>query len=386
MPAISRRRLMQGGAALVATAAAAAALRWAIAPSAAPGKTINVYGTSAQSMKDWAPFTEATGMGISYAPTSGDPGDVVRQIASNDIGSDFDIFLCDTGIEQSVGKRFLLPIDETNPRLTLWPRVPSHYRGASMLDGVRYGIPVCANADSFGFWPQAVGVTDPQAVLPWDLVFTSEKTRGRVGLSTTLVYTFPQMAQFVKRKGIAPIHDVTNLSGEEARAVADFAIERKRAGQFRSFFVSFDEQVQLLGNREVDILNCWSDTVAAVNAKAEKPLVYYANADYYHKWGDSLYIPRQKQGSPRLDAIYTALNFFLGGAYQADQALKGLSGPCTALAVEYARSKGFPPAEVQKIASVGELVAKKYEQDFTANPVPANISIMEEEWQRFMNA
>ncbi|MEQ8967550.1 MAG: PotD/PotF family extracellular solute-binding protein [Azospirillaceae bacterium] len=382
-PVIPRRRLLQGTAAGAAVGLIGVKLR----PAAAQEVTMRGYGTSAQGLEDWTPFVEATGMEMRYTPTVGDPGVVLREIMANEIGRDYDFFLTEVGMQTVLGEDWFLPLDTSHPALTLWDRVPEAFTAPLRVGDVQYGVPNVGGADSFGFWPDALGVDDPTETLSWKLMFDSEETLGRVGLSTTMVYSFPLMAQYVHNAGIHQIADVTNLSAEEARAVADFGIARKQAGQFRAFFVGFDEQVQLLGNREVDILNCWSDAVVVVNEQQGGEVVHYANADYYFKWGNALFVPIQAAERDNLDRIYETLNFFLSGAYLAPMGRKGLAGPNMDLAVAYAEEQGWPAEDVAKIGAVGDTVARKYETpQFSFNPVPPNLAVMEEEWQRFLNA
>ena len=89
------------------------------------------------------------------------------------------------------------------------------------------------------------------------MVFDSDKTRGRVAYDQTWTYSMPEAALYLKANNKAKIADVVDMTKEEAKAVADFLIERKKAGQFRTLHSAFEEQVQLLTNREVDIINCW---------------------------------------------------------------------------------------------------------------------------------
>lgn len=384
MLALTRRGVLRGGAAAVLAAVAA---QRAASPAWAQDATVRVYGTSAQGLPDWSGFTAATGLDMVYTPTVGDPGVVLREIMANTIGDTYDLFLTETGMERVLGPDWFLPVDTAHPALTLWSRTPAAFTEPLKYQGVQYGVPNVGGADSFGYRHAVLGIDDPRAVLPWDLMFESEQTLGRVGLSTTLVYTFPSMAQYVANKGYVPIADVTNLTGEEARAVADWAIGRKRAGQFRTFFVGFDEQVQLLTAGEVDVLNCWSDAVVVANQQAGQEIARYAFADFYFKWGNALFIAKQAADRGNLDAVYRTLDFFLGGEYLAQMAVKGLVGPNMDLAADYARGAGWSDEDIARIENASVIAAEKFAvEQFTFNPVPSNLAVMEEEWQRFLNA
>jgi putative spermidine/putrescine transport system substrate-binding protein len=58
-------------------------------------------------------------------------------------------------------------------------------------DGKQYGVPVIGNADSFGYFPDKLGVSAPKQELSWAVMFEDDKTRGRVAYDQTWTYSFP---------------------------------------------------------------------------------------------------------------------------------------------------------------------------------------------------
>ena len=75
-------------------------------------------------------------------------------------------------------------------------------------------------------------------------------------------------ANYIKVAHGAQISNPANLSPGEAKLVADFLIERKKAGQFRVLWSSFEETIDLLGNKEVYVINCWKPAVEALKSAA----------------------------------------------------------------------------------------------------------------------
>ena len=361
---------------------------------AAVSTTIRIYGISSMALKDWGPFRQATGLDIEYTPVTYDTGVYIRDIVANEAGSVNDILMFTGNTPDVLGPQgFYLPLDESHPNLTLWDSTPDSYKRTSDCvgkDGVQYGVPIVNNEDSFGFWPDAVDAADPLQELSWELVFESPKTRGRVALDTSVTYSMSVMAQWLKTSGQANIGNPGDLTPEEAKVVADYGIGRKRAGQFRTFFSSLDEQIALLGNREVDVLNCWEPCVNEVNKQAGKDVVFYAFAEYYYQWGDAAYIPSQAKDRGNLDNIYKALNFFLGasGAYRAIQARdRSYGGPNMDLGVKYAEEQGWSEEEVENLRKVADKIIRKFKTPaFWGVAAPENKDVMEEEWQRFLNA
>jgi len=155
-------------------------------------------------------------------------------------------------------------------------------------------------------------------------------------------------ALYLQSKGVATFGDPADLTPQEARIVADFLIARKKAGQFRTLFGAFEEQIQLLTNGEVDVINCWEPAVREANLKLGPDATRYAyTKEGYFKWGHGAYIAAQAVGRGNLAAIYKVLNYFLGGEYRAHQARdRGYAGPNMDLGVEYAEANGWSEDEI----------------------------------------
>ena len=249
---VSRRQVLKaaaGGAVLVS----AGPLRQARAADT----TVRVYGVNTSTLKaGWDAFTEQTGLTMEYTETTADLGVFIREVVANEIGEVYDFFIIDIGMQRKLGPEgYFLQVDENHPQLTNWKTVEEGYKGSIMVEEgggqVAYGVPNMFNADSFGFWPDALGV-NPQDTLDWSYMFENERTMGRAGVDTSWAQSMTHIAMYVKATGKVDVKDNTDLTPEEAKAVMDWAIERKRAGQFRTFFSGFDEQVHLLGTQEVD--------------------------------------------------------------------------------------------------------------------------------------
>ena len=385
---LSRRQVLKaaaGGAVLVS----AGPLRQARAADT----TVRVYGVNTSTLKaGWDAFTERTGLTMEYTETTADLGVFIREVVANEIGDVYDFFIIDIGMQRKLGPEgYFLQVDENHPQLTNWKTVEQGYKGSIMVEEggrqVAYGVPNMFNADSFGFWPEALGV-NPQDTLDWSYMFENDRTLGRVGVDTSWAQSMTHIAMYVKATGKVDVKDNTDLAPEEAKAVMDWAIERKRAGQFRTFFSGFDEQVHLLGSQEVDCLNCWEPAVREVNNQKGEVVVYYAFADFYFKWGNAIYIAKQAAERGNLDNIYKAINYFLGGEYRAQQARdRGYGGPNMPLALEHAQANNWSQEDVDGIRHTSEKINRKYESEhFWTNPVPKNVDVMEEEWERFLNA
>ncbi len=281
-------------------------------------------------------------------------------------------------------------IDEKHPELTLWERTEDEWKHSEVVvgkDGKQYGTPVIGNADSFSFFPEKIGAK-PEDDISWSMMFDSDKTRGRVAYDQTWTYSMPEAALYLQASGKVKIKDVVDMTKEEAKAVADFLIERKKAGQFRTLHKAFEEQVQLLVNREIDIINSWEPAAREANKQLGAGTVFYAyTVEGYFKWGHGAYIAKQAKDRGNLDTIYKVLNYFMDGEYRAYQARdRGYAGPNMDLGVKYAKDNNWPAEDIDGLERNKAKIARKFKKPFVSTTTPANADVMEEEWQRFLNA
>jgi hypothetical protein len=54
--------------------------------------------------------------------------------------------------------------------------------------------------------------------------------------------------------------------------------------------------------------------------------------------------------------------------------------------VQYAIDTGWPQEDIDLLKWTEEKVARKFEKPFFCKTTPVNASVMEEEWQRFLDA
>jgi spermidine/putrescine-binding protein len=384
---LPRRELMVGAAAL-----GVAAMAWPEGAAAAD-EAVRGYGVTTSQLKDWEIMRKAIGVRMEFTPTNADIGVFMRDVISNDLGETHDIFIFDGGTEKVLGPQgYYSVIMEDRPELTLWQRTPDAWKRSDLIraEGKQYGVPVIGNADSFGYFPPAIGA-NPNGMdeISWAMMYEADKTRGRVSIDRSWLLTMTEMGNFMKQQGRAKIDNPANMTGEEARVVADYAVTRKRAGQFRTLHAAFEEQVQLLSNREVDLINCWEPATKEVNNKLGPNAVVYAfTVEGYYKWGHGAYVhTKAVERGNNLSAIYKVLNYYLGGEYRAYQAKqRGYAGPNMDLGVQYAIDHGWPKEDVELLKWTDTKVNRKFQKPFFGLPTAPNAAVMEEEWQRFLNA
>ncbi len=87
--------------------------------------------------------------------------------------------------------------------------------------------------------------------------------------------------------------------------------EAKKTGQFRAFWKSFDESVNLMASGEVVIQSMWSPAITAVRSKGV-PCVYQPLEEGYRSWGGGMGLAATLEGA-KLDAAYEYINWYLSG-------------------------------------------------------------------------
>ncbi len=387
---LSRRDMLKFMGAMVAVSVAGGP---GASSAQAAGEPVRAYGVTTAQLKDWGLMEKSLGIKMEFIGTDNSVGVFLRDVVASRLGDKVDLFIFESGTEDILGPQGIyLKIDEKHPELKLWDRTSDDWKRSAVVtskDGGQYGIPVIGNADSFGYFPEKLGVSaDGQDDISWEMFFESEVTRGRVAYDQTWTYSLPVAALFLKHHGRVRIDNVVDMKKEEVRQVVDYLVERKKAGQFRTLHSAFEEQIQLLSNQEVDIINCWEPATREANNVLGPNTVFYAYTEEgYFKWGHGAYIASQAADRNNMDNIYKVLNYFLDGEYRAHQARdRGYAGPNLDLGVAYARENGWSQADIDSLTANQVKIERKFAKPFVSTTTPENSSVMEDEWQRFLNA
>ena len=167
-------------------------------------------------------------------------------------------------------------------------------------------IPTIYNADTLGIRPDLVG----RPINNWkDLVDPAFK--GKASILNIPSIGIMDAAMVMESLGTLKYADKGNMTKPEIDKTVAFLIETKKAGQFRAFWKSFDESVNLMASGEVIIQSMWSPAVAAVRAKGIQ-CKYQPLAEGYRAWAGGLGLAKHLSGL-ELDAAYEYINWYLSG-------------------------------------------------------------------------
>lgn len=387
-PIWTRRRLLTNTVAGAAALAAPAIIRGSLREARAAENVIRVMGVGTVALPDWSAFERDTGLKIEWTPIDDQIGVFLHEVQANDAGDRYDLFAAFPVWEPLAEGGYLMPIDGS--RLPNWAGVSDSVRNSPLItsggEGTVWTLPLVMNADSFAYFPDAIGLPKPPEPISWNVLFDNEKTKGLVALDDSF-FTLQHCATYLKWNKLADIGNPGNLTSSECETVANFLIERKEAGQFRTFWATFDEQVSLLLNREVVAETAWEP--AALEAQKQGvPAEYAWCIEGYDKWMNSVFVPKQVESRGNLDQVYTALDWLLGGEYAAEIAvLRGYVTPRADLGLEFAKANGWPTEKANEIESTLDKLDKKFAHElFWNNGWPNDVAAYEREMARFKNA
>ena len=167
-------------------------------------------------------------------------------------------------------------------------------------------VPTIYNADTLGIRPDLVG----RPITTWaDIMDPAFK--GKTSILNIPSIGIMDAAMIMEAMGKVKYADKGNMTKAEIDQTIDFLIEAKKAGQFRAFWKSFDESVNLMASGEVVIQSMWSPAVAAVRSRGI-PCTYQPLKEGYRAWGGGIGLAKHLSGA-KLDAAYEYINWYLSG-------------------------------------------------------------------------
>ena len=167
-------------------------------------------------------------------------------------------------------------------------------------------VPTIYNADTLGIRPDLVG----REITQWKDIL-DPKFKGKTSILNIPSIGIMDAAMICESAGVLKYGDKGNMTKAEIDKTIDFLIKTKKEGQFRAFWKTFDESVNLMTSGEVVIQSMWSPAVAAVRSKGVA-CKYQPLKEGYRSWGDGLAIAKHLSGS-QLDAAYDYINWYLSG-------------------------------------------------------------------------
>ena len=243
------------------------------------------------------------------------------------------------------------------PYKVMYATDPSGAKAATAPTAFLNGVPTITNGDTLGVRPDLTG----RAVTSWaDLL--SADFKGKAALQDNPTIGVIDVAMAVEARGDIKYVDKGNMTKEEIDKTINMMIDTKKSGQFRSFWGSFDQSVNLMASGEVVIQSMWSPAVTAVRSRGI-PCVFQPLKEGYRGWGYMMGFMKHLSGL-KLDCAYEYLNWYTDGHAGAIIAREGYYSAQPMNAKKYMSEAewdywyGGKPAAVDMMDPFGRLMEK----------------------------
>ncbi len=167
-------------------------------------------------------------------------------------------------------------------------------------------IPAVTNGDTLGIRPDLVG----RKIESWaDLL--SPEFKGKAALQDNPAIGVIDVAMALEARGDIKYGNKGNMTKEEIDKTIKVMMDIKQSGQFRSFWSSFDQSVNLMASGEVVIQSMWSPAVAAVRSRGIA-CTFQPLKEGYRGWGYALGVMKHVSGL-KLDCFHEYMNWYTSG-------------------------------------------------------------------------
>ncbi|MEM7774687.1 MAG: extracellular solute-binding protein [Pseudomonadota bacterium] len=329
---ISRRKLLKGSAATAAAAGSGAITGFpTVWAQNIKNVTLRQFGTGVSNLNEVAKKVKED-LGFTLEMTALDSDSVAQRAATQP--KSFDIADIEYWICKKVwGAGNLQPMDTSKiknydkivgifksgkltPESTIAQGTAPHSVGfvdgpdgksfASKETGWMTLIPTIYNADTLGIRPDLIG----RPIESWTELLNPE-FKGKASILDISSIGIMDAAMVCEAMGEVKYGDKGNMTRAEIDKTMAIFTEAKKSGQFRAFWKTFDESVNLMASGEVVIQSMWSPAITAVRSKGI-PCVYQPLKEGYRSWGGGLGLSRNLKGV-ELDAAYEYINWYLSG-------------------------------------------------------------------------
>ncbi len=324
----SRRSILKTGGAAVAAAALPAPMVWG---QAIKDVTLRQFGTGVSNLNEVAAKVKED-LGFTLEMTALDSDSVTQRAATQpdsfDI-ADIEYWICKkvwpTGNLQAMDTSKIENYDKivgifrngkltpesviaqgTAPHTVGFVEGPGGTEFVDNESGWMTLIPTIYNADTLGIRPDLIG----RPINNWSELLNPE-FKGKASILDISSIGIMDMAMVVESMGEYKYPDKGNMTREEIDLTIGIFTEAKKNGQFRAFWKTFDESVNLMASGEVVIQSMWSPAITAVKSRGI-PCIYQPLEEGYRSWGGGIGLSKSLSGI-ELDAAYEYINWYLSG-------------------------------------------------------------------------
>ncbi|MDQ3259843.1 MAG: extracellular solute-binding protein [Pseudomonadota bacterium] len=168
------------------------------------------------------------------------------------------------------------------------------------------GVPTVYNADTLGIRPDLV----KRKIESWSELLNPE-WKGKTSIVSVPSIGIMDAAMAIEARGDIKYKDKGNMTKQEIDKTMEILTAAKKAGQFRAFWGTFDESVNLMAAGETIVQSMWSPAVTAVRSRGIS-CFYAPLKEGYRAWASCI-APMAHLKGPKLDAAYAYLDWYMSG-------------------------------------------------------------------------
>ena len=351
--------------------------------------TVNFVDIGVGDPGDWSKYTATSGASVNLLSIGNAPSAILNVLVGGGGTATYDVINIVGGMQKPLVENDLVePIDAA--KLPNWgkdsyiqeflkPGSPG-FNFIGYKEKV-YGVPTVLQGDSFAYLPEATGDLDSYGAL------FDPKWKGYVALEDNYTTAGQKTALYLKKSKLASIANPDDMTPAEIKTVVDFLVEKKKEGQFRTLWSSFEQAVNLLVSKEVKVLDCWEPMVFVAETKGVKA-VYAQPKEEYCSGQWPLTSSRTRSGRRRRPRRPISCSILCSApGMRQDHVATWLydEPPGRSLCAEPFRR--VPRCAGRKIAAIDKGVKTKFEPGVPGEPLAElYVESYESEWARFKAA
>lgn len=341
--------------------------------------------------KDWSDMENEGGFKLAPIAKSARADEAIQKMVVGDGNALYDAMTDNGGgMEDALASQdAIVELDVT--KIPNWSIIEDRYLdGGAAADTIRYdgkvvAIPYISNADALAFNHDVIGA-EPDS---WEVLFDSQ-FKGRAALQNDFGPTLTNTAIYLKQSGKQDIDNPSDMSEAEVKGVCQFLIDKKKAGQFRTFWDGFQNGVDLLASEEVLVASCWEPVQIVAGRKSGKDIRYGTMKEGHQAWNNIVMLTRGGRERGMDETFYKLVNLYLSPWFGA-RTLAALGfTPQMKGVLEYvdATPDAFDAATK---AIINDRLARKQERlavpgNSWQNVFPTNIRAYQDWWSRVQAA
>lgn len=382
----TRRQMM----ALMGSAATAAMLPAAVGASE-DGLKFWAPGIARVGEKDWSSMEAEAGIKLAPIAKSARADESIQKMVVGDGNALYDAMTDNGGgMEDALASQGAI-VELDTSKIPNWSIIEKRYLdGGEAADTIRYegkvfAIPYISNADALAFNHDVIG-SEPDS---WEVLF-DEQFKGRAALQNDFGPTLTNTAIYLKQSGKQDIENPSDMTEAEVKGVCQFLIDKKKAGQFRTFWDGFQNGVDLLASEEVLVASCWEPIQIVAARKSAKDIRYGTMKEGHQTWNNIVMLTRGGRERGMDDTFYKLVNLYLSPWFGARTlAALGFTPQMTGV-LEYVDANPDLFDAATK-ATINDRLARKQERlavpgNSWQNVFPTNMRAYQDWWSRVQAA